>query len=232
MGCLDDTVGPGELSHVHSSAAFAAFHAGPAATAAPRLATRLRRIALLAAAICLIPATVSLIGALSERSNSGLSIRLVEWMRDHGARALVNKVESIYYSLNAPSTGGRPCGRCRIRQGPSPARDNPGMPRPAAYTGRGALRPLIRPALPGEGLWHATFAAGAAHSAGAGHELPPDPNTRKWSPASPGSTTPGRALGYIPGAWSRAVAPDHGGRRRCRQQRAASWWRRSTVASS
>jgi hypothetical protein len=43
---------------------------------------------------------------LTQPSDSGLSIRTVEWMRDNGARGLVNQVENMYYSLNAPTTGG------------------------------------------------------------------------------------------------------------------------------
>ena len=67
---------------------------------------RVRRIALFAAIICAVPAAISFIGAIAAPSNSGIGIRAVEWLRDHGARGLVNKVENVYYSLNAPSTGG------------------------------------------------------------------------------------------------------------------------------
>src|SRR5437868_5361734 len=67
---------------------------------------RLRRIALMAAVVCLIPAGVSFVQAMTAPSNSGFGIRAVEWLRDHGARGIVNQVESIYYSLNSPATGG------------------------------------------------------------------------------------------------------------------------------
>src|SRR5689334_4006895 len=67
---------------------------------------RIRRIALVAAVLCLLPAAVSYVRALLEPSNSSLGIRTVEWLRDNGARGLVNQVESIYYSLNAPAKGG------------------------------------------------------------------------------------------------------------------------------
>ena len=43
---------------------------------------------------------------LGRPSDSSLSIRTVEWLRDNGARGLVNRVENFYYSLNAPATGG------------------------------------------------------------------------------------------------------------------------------
>src|SRR5262249_2043709 len=72
----------------------------------PGLGERVRRIALIAAALCAIPVAVSYIQAITARSDSSLGIRTVEWLRDNGARGLVNKVESIYYSLNAPAKGG------------------------------------------------------------------------------------------------------------------------------
>ena len=67
---------------------------------------RARRIALAAALVCLIPVAVSYANMLSRRSDSSIGIRTVEWMRDNGARGLVNEVESVYYSLNAPEQGG------------------------------------------------------------------------------------------------------------------------------
>ena len=51
--------------------------------------------------VLLIPRTRS-----RRRSNSPLGIRTVEWLRDNGAAGIVAKVESIYYSLTAPSKGG------------------------------------------------------------------------------------------------------------------------------
>jgi hypothetical protein len=75
---------------------------------------------------------------LAQRSDSSLGVRTVECLRDNGARGLVTKVESIYYSLTAGSTGG-PGLRSLPRQpgsvsgltaaGPPPA--------PARYAGDG-----------------------------------------------------------------------------------------------
>ena len=112
------------------------------------------------ALLCLVPAAVSLVGALGGRSNASLGIRLVEWLRDNGARGLVNRVESVYYSLNAPATGGP-----GLRALPS----QPGVvatggrrrtaagrlldPAPASIVG------VIHPRLPGEAMWRATFSA-------------------------------------------------------------------------
>src|SRR6516225_5869943 len=72
----------------------------------PRGSDRVRRVALIAAALCLIPVVVSYVRAIAQRSDSSLGIRTVEWMRDNGARGIVNSVENFYYSLNAPAKGG------------------------------------------------------------------------------------------------------------------------------
>src|SRR5947209_19665920 len=80
----------------------------PAPTSGPRRAARVRRTVLFAALFCLVPVAVSYAGVLVSNSNSSLGIRTVEWMRDNGARGLVNSVENFYYSLNAPAKGGKP----------------------------------------------------------------------------------------------------------------------------
>jgi Phosphodiester glycosidase len=119
---------------------------------------RIRRVALGAAAICLIPAAVSYVNALTERSNSNLGIRTVEWLRDNGARGLVNDVENIYYSLNAPAKGGPALHALPTQAGVSLA--PPALRRRIHFSRPRAIKPVIHPALPGEGVWHATFAPG------------------------------------------------------------------------
>src|SRR5437763_10681104 len=80
-------------------------HAAPGAVRrAPQ--RRWRQVVTIAALLCLIPAVVSYVDMLTPPSDSSLSIRTVEWLRDNGARGLVNRVENFYYSLNAPSKGG------------------------------------------------------------------------------------------------------------------------------
>jgi hypothetical protein len=132
-----------------------------------RPARRARRILLAACLIALTPAVVSYVATILEPSNSSLGIRSVEWLRDHGAAGLVTRIESIYYSLQAPAKGGPalhalpeaglasgsgPIAQARgsLRQGspgPGQAIDRP--PR---------IRPLSSPALRGEGSWHLTQA--------------------------------------------------------------------------
>ena len=61
-----------------------------------------------AAGICLVPVVISYLSMLGQKSDSSLGIRTVEWLTSNGARGIVNQVESAYYSLTAPSTGGPP----------------------------------------------------------------------------------------------------------------------------
>jgi hypothetical protein len=111
---------------------------------------RLRRIALVASILALIPVTLSYLGAISQRSNSPVGIRTVEWLRDHGAAGIVAKVESIYYTFTAPSKGG------------ATLKALPKVGFGAATAGVSAeYRPsrvpsILQPGLPGEGVWHAT----------------------------------------------------------------------------
>jgi hypothetical protein len=132
----------------------------------PRL--RPRRIIALAACFALIPVLVSYGSMLSARSNSSVAVRTVVWLRANGARPLVDRVESIYYTLSAPSKGGP-----GLKALPHQAAVATG----AAANTRAAkaaaarrllivrpppIRPVIHPALPGEGRWHPTFSAGGA----------------------------------------------------------------------
>jgi hypothetical protein len=108
---------------------------------------------LVAALIALIPVVFSFGGAMSEPSNSSLGIRTVEWLRDNGAAGLVASVESIYYTLTAPSKGGptlRALPRVGYGAGGAAHVAIDTESRPAS------VESLIRPALPGEGVWHAT----------------------------------------------------------------------------
>jgi hypothetical protein len=81
-------------------------------------------------------------------SNVGVGVRVVEWLRDNGAAGLVSDVERIYYSMNAPATGG-PALRRLPRVGLAGASAAGGYVPPP-------IPPVIQPALPGEGVWHGT----------------------------------------------------------------------------
>jgi hypothetical protein len=93
--------------------------------------------------------SVSFAGAMLRPSNVGTGVRVVEWLRDNGAAGLVSEVERIYYSMNAPSTGG-PALRALPKVGAAGGESSPGSYAPAAIPN------MIQPALPGEGVWHGT----------------------------------------------------------------------------
>jgi len=75
-------------------------------------------------------------------SNSSLTIRSFEWLRDHGAAGFATSIETIYYSLNAPATGGPALRKLPLRPRPSVASIHPPN-----------VAPLISPVLRGEGVW-------------------------------------------------------------------------------
>jgi hypothetical protein len=126
----------------------------------PAPPSRARRVRRVAAALCLIPAAVSYVQAMAARSDSSLGIRTVEWLRDNGARGLVNKVENIYYSLNAPATGGPALHSLPNQPGVVAASVHRHV---VAYYHPHRIRPLLHPALRGEGVWRSTFADGPSH---------------------------------------------------------------------
>jgi hypothetical protein len=124
-------------------------------------AGRAKRVLLLTALILALPAVVSYASMLTQPSDSSLSIRTVEWLRDNGARGLVNQVENFYYSLNAPATGGPSLHALPKQAGIGGTLGQARRRALAAYRPP-RIRPVIHPALAGEGAWHATFASGGS----------------------------------------------------------------------
>lgn len=127
----------------------------------PPIRVRVRRVAVFAAIIAIIPGLISFLGMTMQPSNTSLSIRSVEWLRANGARGLVNAVENVYYSLNAPSKGG-PALRSLPKQNGAASASAP-LRRVHLYRPP-RIAPVIHPALPGEGVWHATFVPGGSDS--------------------------------------------------------------------
>jgi hypothetical protein len=110
--------------------------------------------------VCAIPALASYASALATASNASIGIKTVEWLRDNGARGLVNKVENIYYSLSGPSTGGP-----ALKQLPGQAGSVFGttLSKHARHFYRPhRIHPVLQPALAGEGVWRAPFVGGGA----------------------------------------------------------------------
>jgi hypothetical protein len=76
-------------------------------------------------------------------------VRAVEWLRDNGAAGLVSSVEGVYYSLNAPATGGaalKSLPGVGVASGVFAAQSYAPAP----------IAPVISPALPSEGVWRGT----------------------------------------------------------------------------
>jgi hypothetical protein len=98
-------------------------------------------VAWIAVGICLVPVLISYGSTLAGPSNSSFTIRSFEWLRDHGAAQIASEIEGIYYTLNAPATGG------------SPLRELPLATRSAAALHPRDVAPVVQPSLPGEGVW-------------------------------------------------------------------------------
>jgi hypothetical protein len=109
---------------------------------------RARRIVVLTALILLLDLVVSFWGAMAGPSNVSFGVRAVEWLRGNGGAAIVSDVESVYYSLNAPATGGPPLKRL-------PRVGSAAQIRAASYAPP-PVPPAITPALAGEGHWRGT----------------------------------------------------------------------------
>lgn len=116
---------------------------------------------LLAATICLVPAAVSWIHALTKPRNIGWNIATVEWVRQHGGNPLVSQVENWYYELNAPSKGG-PALKSLPQVGVADGSGSEGRELKHPIYRPPPIKPLIHPALPGEGVWHAASATAGA----------------------------------------------------------------------
>ncbi len=117
---------------------------------------RARRIVVLTALILLCDLVISFGGTMAAPSNVSFGVRAVEWLRDNGAAGVVSEIESIYYSLNAPATGGPALKRL--------PETGAGTRLMAARNAPAPIPPAITPALPGEGQWRGTgpLVAGAA----------------------------------------------------------------------
>jgi hypothetical protein len=117
---------------------------------------RLRRIFLLAAIACLIPAAISWIGAMTEKHNVGLGVSTVEWMRQNGGNEVVSEIENEYYTLTAPSKGGpalKALPQVGVAADSAKAAEEEAEGKVPTYYRPPNVKPLIHPALPGEGVW-------------------------------------------------------------------------------
>jgi hypothetical protein len=112
----------------------------------------------------LSPVAWSYGGALAAPGNNSLSVRSVEWVRDHHGRSLVNAIENFWYNHHKPKKGGVP--RTSLTAPPSapaggaPATANVGGQTPAPappvvnhLPAPTAIAPIVSTPLVGEGVW-------------------------------------------------------------------------------
>ena len=115
----------------------------------------------LAAAI-LIPLAIvvgSYTRAMLRPSSLPLGIRSVEWLRANGGAVPINELESLWYRWHAPARGGPPLHGLPRLAGAAVATPTKRLATPAR------IRPVIRPALAGEGVWHpASFSVAGRRS--------------------------------------------------------------------
>lgn len=102
--------------------------------------------------VLLLPILYSYVTTMVRPSSLPLGIRSVEWLRVHHGAWLVNEIEGVYYRWHAPKPGG-PSLTTLPTVGAAPVRvsnDHKTLYHPPR------ISPIIRPALPGEGVWRST----------------------------------------------------------------------------
>jgi hypothetical protein len=108
-----------------------------------------RRRALAFLLVLLAPVLYSYVTTVLRPSSLPLGIRSVEWLRTHHGAWLVNAAEARYYSWNAPAKGGPALGTLPT------VGVHVDVPAAAAYRPK-TIAPVVRPRLPGEGVWRST----------------------------------------------------------------------------
>jgi Phosphodiester glycosidase len=139
---------------------------------------------------------------MSGASNTPFGVRAVEWLRDNGAAWLVSDIEGLYYTWNAPSTGGP-----GLRALPKVGTGTAGA---AGTYSPSPIAPAIYPPLPGEGRWHGTGPLVRGAPPVLVTTFRPDPNypqmvagvawidsSRAWLQLYPGRYEPPQASGAL-----------------------------------
>ncbi len=112
--------------------------------------------------LLVLPPAWSYSQALTARGNTALSVRSVEWLKDHHLRWFVNDVENFWYTHHKPKKGGAPSAglAAAIHSGAATTTTitAPPVPRVEVF-GERALPPprpiasIVANPLPGEGDW-------------------------------------------------------------------------------
>ena len=95
---------------------------------------------------------VTLVGALLNPAlGSSMSARAAEWARENGGASVVNWVEREWYAHHQPPVGGKPPAGEIIK--PKTGTTTPAVNVAAHLTPPPPVRPVVTPAIPGEGQW-------------------------------------------------------------------------------
>lgn len=109
-----------------------------------------KRIAVVSA-VLLVLTVGSWTAVIANRpGNESFIAKGADWFRDHHLAALANWAERIYYSHQAPPTGGTP--NRTIPAAPTPVSASTPSTRPHSAL-PAAIAPVAQPALPNEGTW-------------------------------------------------------------------------------
>jgi phosphodiester glycosidase len=118
---------------------------------------RRRRVVLAALAVMLVPVLYSYVTTMTKPSSLPLSVRSVEWVRANHGAWLVDTVEHYWYSWTAPAPGGptlQALPRVGVAARGPAARTQ--QTRPARSYRPVRVASVLKPALPGEGIWQRT----------------------------------------------------------------------------
>ena len=102
--------------------------------------------------LLLTPVVYSYVTTMLRPSSLPLGIRSVEWVRTHHGAWLVNEAEHVWYTWHAPRKGGPPL---RTLPTVGVGADPPHANARCGYRPP-RIAPVIRPSLPGEGVWRST----------------------------------------------------------------------------
>jgi hypothetical protein len=111
-------------------------------------------VALVLAVLFIAIESCSPTSAPTSENNTNPALWFVEWLRDHHMGLVVAVAEDVFYTVDHPPEGGP-----ALRHLPSRPEASPQLPGSAPAPGQRAIsgpknvRPVIRPALPQEGVW-------------------------------------------------------------------------------
>ncbi len=103
--------------------------------------------------LMLVPIAGSYSAALVAPGNVSLAVKTVEWMRNNHMGFIVAAAEDVWYTINAPPSGGPTLHslpkQAKASPGPSGNKTGPGQAKQIPKN----IQPVISPALPQEGVW-------------------------------------------------------------------------------